>query len=130
MGSYWKTPKFERSQHERIIAALIVGLALTETAQVDKVANGGEFRCDTAFGIMTGNIMFGTVFDNRHASPSWVHMRFAEPDRAANDFGFPVASKLNKWSGKWNFMFGESDCTPEDMANAMKQLNIANVVFL
>jgi hypothetical protein len=99
--------------NNHLAAALIAAFGVTDMTIAAEIVEGRSFRVQTAFGPMTGKLMLGErSYDSvRKYRVGWVAFRFPDPTACVVSPNFPGGERLNKWSGKWNWLF---DGTPDN----------------
>lgn len=123
MGSYYLTASQIRAYDSRILAAIIVALGIT-SAEVAEALPTKSCTIDTDGGQLQLTLHMGYNGDMPNRGKvgllGYVSGRFTNPDEAIN-----VVAGVNKFSGKWNFMFHDQ-FTAEDMVDIIKSINPRN----
>lgn len=89
--------------------------------------HGSEFTVETEAGTLHGVLFLcsRTSWNPRHWTPAWVHFRFDDVERAMH---YAVTSRLNRYSGKWNFHFtaDREKANGEDVARMVSEIKMLN----
>lgn len=125
---YLNSAKASDKLDKAVLAALVTALGLTGAV----LPEGADFICKTDAGYMRGCMYAGDrLGTSRKWSPAWVHIRFDNP-KEAQDTG-KLGTRLNSYSGKWNWHFGgdeaHNEATLSEMVKAIRGLNPRNVVI-
>ena len=97
---HYMSPTKERAMHATI-AGLLASVLKGDIAGIVECKS---FLVHTIHGSLRGRLYHGSQVSPRRMTPPWVFFQFREPSyyAGANQDG----SRLNKYSGKWNWMFG------------------------
>lgn len=132
MRSYYLTTGKARTFDATMIAAIIAAFGVTDAAVAADLSHRVNYRVDTDAGLMTGSIYLSEdTHSPRLRSHGWLHARFADVEKAKTVLPSGPVSRLNPYSGKYNFHFTGDDCASQFffMVRELHSLNPRNLVL-
>jgi len=120
--------------NNHLAAALIAAFGVTDMNIAAEIVEGRSFRVMTAYGLLTGKLLPGerSYDSTRKYRVGWVAFRFADPAFCVTFPSFPGGpDRLNKWSGKWNWMFsGDNEYQVDYMVSSIRDLKPTGLITI
>lgn len=120
-----------------VSSGLLVAIGITDAAEAERIIAGKAFKLNTLAGTLNGKLFPSEKSEavaarrNCYTQP-WVAFSFDDVTMAREILG-QDNTRLNRFSGKWNWMFNANQSVEylvqdvETMLDAMKCLNPHNV---
>lgn len=121
----YNSGKQVKHMHSMTRDALCDAFSATDRASRDLIASGAMFYVDTDVGILRGALHGPTQVSPRRWMGGWVHFQFDNVDRAKTKFESGSGYRLNPYSGKWNWHFGDGSILSY-MVDELSRVNARN----